>query len=158
MTKETFHVRYPWVKAAIECNDGWLPLISALCERLQWYCNLRRVDLPEVRQIKEKFGALCFYIDPAHYNTKVGKGMYDIIGNYEAMSRFVCEECGTTVDVGWCNGWIRSICKPCFETVIKPRWPDRTWKSGTEKIYGVHTMEPVPATEENNNQDKKETT
>ena len=128
MKTEDIHKKYPWVKVGIDCGPGWLPLVAALCDRLQWYCDHHRIKYPEVRQIKDKFGSLCFYIDSENYHGNMGKGVYSIIGDYEAMSRYVCEECGTTVDVGWCTGWIKSVCQPCFDSKIKARWPDRVWK------------------------------
>ena len=129
MRKEDIAATYPWVTCEIECDDGWLPLISALCDRLHWYCDEHRIKHPVVKQIKEKFGALNFYIENEHFHTKAGQGMFDLIGHYEAMSRYVCERCGTTIGVGWSNKWIKSVCKPCFNRHIKPRWPEREWKS-----------------------------
>ena len=148
MTKDELRKDYPWVKVEIECGDGWLPLISALCSRLSWYCDQHNVKRPVVKQIKEKFGALVFYIDSQHWQTTVGKGMYAIIADYEAMSRFVCEYCGTTVGVGWSTGWIRSLCKQCFESKISPRWPNREWKLEHNPMDVVTNLSMAPLKKE----------
>ena len=66
----------------IYCEDGWYKLIYELCEMLE------KVDSDcYVRQVKEKFGTLHFYI--------VGnKNSHDVTFTYERKSENICEYCG----------------------------------------------------------------
>jgi len=69
----------------IECDDGWLPLIWELCERIT------ELDIPlRLLTVKEKFGRLRIY--PDTYN----EGVEDIIDHYEELSGSVCELCGNS--------------------------------------------------------------
>jgi hypothetical protein len=62
--------------------------------------------------VKEKFASLRFYIGSVP--TEAFDEIYDTIGFFENMSGYVCEECGTTVNVtreG--KGWLLTLCKEC---------------------------------------------
>lgn len=137
MTKKDIAHKYPWLEIDIDVEVGWFQLVSALCGRLQWYCDQHKIEYPKVRQIKEKFGALCFYIDTDPYNKHMTYGLFSIIGDYEAMSRFVCEKCGTTVNVGWSTGWIKSICESCFNSHCL----NTEWKSENKDLIDYNVDE-----------------
>jgi hypothetical protein len=51
----------------MECDDGWFNLLDECMAKLQYFCDLRSTSDNEVhvtaRQIKEKYGRLCFYYD-----------------------------------------------------------------------------------------------
>jgi hypothetical protein len=87
----------------IECDDGWLEMIAELIREL--------VDAGwtrEIRQIKEKFGGLCFYAEGLPQNGN------DIIGKYEKRSYKICERCGSTDKVRLCgNNWVKTLCDQC---------------------------------------------
>ena len=75
---------------------------------------------PIAAQVKQKFGSLRFYID----------GGDEIIYNYisfaEYLSGYICEQCGTTENVGstqW-PAWILTLCENC---AIKSKKID-VWK------------------------------
>ena len=97
-----------------DCADGWEPLIRMSCERImspirlteynltQWpaddadgIARLRarlselRTTIPVASQVKEKFGGLRFYVHGGDQRVD------DIIANGEAMSYYVCQDCGT---------------------------------------------------------------
>lgn len=73
---------------SIDCGDGWLGLLDALCARLQFHTD--HGDGPQVRvvQVKEKFGVLRFYVEDAD---EVQQGMIDLA---QALSERTCEVCG----------------------------------------------------------------
>ena len=95
------------------CDDGWYPLIDALCSSLMWdghnfENNHIRVDPPIVVQVKEKFGTLRFYVDNA---TKEDRIKIDFA---EFLSGTICESCGATRDVSRTKGgWVKTRCLTC---------------------------------------------
>lgn len=50
------------VHKGIDCGDGWFALIDVLCARIQARIDAERLPQVKVKRIKEKFGALRFYI------------------------------------------------------------------------------------------------
>jgi hypothetical protein len=62
----------------------------------------------EIKQIKEKFGGLRFYIGTGDDK------LWDIITEYEKMSYITCEECGKPgelrKDGGNYGGWWQTLC------------------------------------------------
>ncbi|HSG31415.1 MAG TPA: hypothetical protein VLB82_07710 [Thermodesulfobacteriota bacterium] len=103
----------------IACGDGWYTLIDNLCFSLQFDTDRNNYPQVEARQVKEKFGGLCFYYqinasqDPDR-SRKCGaiEGMIDFA---ELMSSSICEECGSNQDVSQTSGWIKTVCKNCLK-------------------------------------------
>ena len=87
----------------IECDDGWLELIAELIREL--------IDAGwtrEIRQIKEKFGGLCFYAVGLPQNGR------EIIAKYEKRSYEICERCGSTDKVRLHgDNWVKTLCDQC---------------------------------------------
>jgi len=87
----------------IECDDGWLELIAQLIQEL--------VDAGwtrEIKQIKEKFGGLCFYTGGVNEN------IMEIIIKYEARSYTICEICGGDHNVSLRGTrWVKTLCDQC---------------------------------------------
>lgn len=65
--------------------------------------------IPQViaTQVKEKFGSLRFYYNGG--NEKID-GMVWLA---EHMSYSICEDCGTTENIGQTKGWISTLCGEC---------------------------------------------
>jgi len=108
----------------LECGDGWHWLIDNLCEAIQFEIDQKavfiennksnpEVDLEnqqiEVAQVKEKFGALCFYA------TNTTTHARNIIDFAEGLSNSICEICGSTKDVTQTKGWVKTLCKECLD-------------------------------------------
>jgi hypothetical protein len=76
----------PFAKS-IDCEDGWLPLLEEL------HTELIKID-PNYRvyQVKEKFGALCFYY--AISNPELYNQVRDLVQSYERRSLKICEKTG----------------------------------------------------------------
>jgi hypothetical protein len=96
-----------------ECGDGWYNIIDQLCANIQHHIDWREKqrqwtitfnskaapeelkDIPEVVpqvvavQVKEKFGALRFYIDGGD------EQIHGMIRMAESMSAVTCETCGS---------------------------------------------------------------
>lgn len=81
------------------CGDGWLQIIADLIEEL-----LAAGWDKQIKQIKEKFGGLRFYIGSG------SEEIWDIIGKYERLSYETCEECGEQGELRNDLGWWRTLC------------------------------------------------
>lgn len=75
----------------IECDDGWFPLIDALCESLQWETDHGNAPQIVVWQVKEKFGGLRFH---AARGSDIQAGMIRLATR---VSERMCEVCGAPV-------------------------------------------------------------
>ncbi len=88
-----------------EVNDGWLELIKNLIEELiaiGWD--------KEIKQCKEKFASLRFYINNGNHD------IFNIIEKYEDLSENTCEICGTTENVAIRGGgWLVALCETHFQ-------------------------------------------
>lgn len=109
-----------------ECGDGWFWLIDNLCSQIQWKIDHpswvdgtpKKIDQVIVVQVKEKFGGLCFYVEGT------SSEIHEIIHFAESLSYSICEECGSTKNVGRTTGWIKTICEECSKT---ENFEDREW-------------------------------
>lgn len=93
----------------IDIDEGWYKLA------LQCHIELLNAD-PDYRilQIKEKFGALRFYVEPSeeYYQTSMDKkdSIVDIIKKYEALSQITCEATGQSgVLMRSFGGWYKTL-------------------------------------------------
>ena len=101
-----------------ECGKGWDGLL-----KLYWTIMRERFPLVDTLQIKEKFGTLRIYIslhpgvnDPTAYWNEANR----VVDAIEQLSRFICEDCGTSKDVHTKNistqrPWILTLCDTCRE-------------------------------------------
>jgi len=93
-----------------ECSDGWYKLINNLCKNIYDYF---KGNIPEhfyVIQVKEKFGALRFYI------TSAPAEIHDMIHETEKESYFICERCGKHGKEFYRDmlPWIQTLCDDCL--------------------------------------------
>ena len=93
-------------KIGYEFRDGWTDLIYTLGKNISMYCSAHNLPLPEMRQIKEKFGTLRFYY------IAEGNDQYirNIVRQAEEKSAFVCEFCGKTGRVMCDSGHWKTVC------------------------------------------------
>lgn len=84
--------------------DMWNPLVL---ETLQQELAKEVSLLPEVRQIKEKFGTLRFYISGGSDRT------HGLVQFAEAMSALLCEECGDKGTTRPGDTWVSTLCAAC---------------------------------------------
>lgn len=100
----------------IECGDGWFMLIDQLSQHIDSYRDSNNVPPVTVTQVKEKFGGLRFYITG-------GDNFVDgLIAFAETLSYKICENCGTTFNVGKTSGWIQVLCQDCAKKQKKENW------------------------------------
>lgn len=100
----------------ISCDKGWHPLIIELDQRLA-----EIVPDYQVYQVKEKFGALHYYIDLPDHNLGPRQNLLDaardIINEYEELSVTTCEVCGESGKTRVRNHWYKTLCDPCANTL-----------------------------------------
>lgn len=89
-----------------ECGDGWFMILWRLSEKLQPYSV-------ESAQIKQKFGALRFYVRdmPEDISDKI----YAFIDEAERESVKTCEVCGNPGKIRPTR-WIMTLCDEHYES------------------------------------------
>jgi hypothetical protein len=63
----------------------------------------------QIDQIKEKFSGLRFYYSGGD---DCIEGMVSLA---ETLSYHICEDCGSTLNIGYTKGWITTMCKDCYD-------------------------------------------
>ena len=91
----------------ISVGIGWLPIIELLCESMQRYVDVHKIDQIEFVQIKEKYGTLQIY---TNYHDEI---IQELINTAERLSEKICEECGSVVNVTSEGGYILTLCELC---------------------------------------------
>jgi hypothetical protein len=74
----------------------------------------------QIDQIKEKFGGLRFYYSGGD------EAICGMVNLAESLSYKICEDCGSTKDIGYTKGWITTMCKECYEN--HPRKDTLRWE------------------------------
>ncbi len=95
-----------------------VPLITQLD------ADLRAVDPTYVvRQVKEKYGALCFTADPSLDSDVVYQRFSVLIAAAEQPSATVCERCGAPAQLCMTNRgtwpWRKTVCSACSDQIAK---------------------------------------
>ena len=137
---------YPGLQLSyIECEDGWLPHINRITDRLvkeiTGYNTKNGTNITFViNQIKEKFGSLRYYI--SFNNTTITdndftSGLHKYIWDMEHISNYICEKCGMYADTKKTHGWWKTICDECNDKLH----PEE----------GEDDIEPTPIDSENSN-------
>lgn len=87
----------------IETDDGWFNLVKDLSREIEKIAE--KVDkVPRIRQIKQKFGGLRFYVSDSTDE------MESIITQFEIKSYHICEVCGEKGEVTN-YGYIKTLCE-----------------------------------------------
>lgn len=121
----------------IECGDGWHDLLYQLCYDIEEALTIAKTadkDWPYVRQVKEKFGSLRFYLSAS--NLEIGAvndtGLIEfrpvsinatisrIIERAEAKSMTICEDCSAPGDL-YRDTWWHTKCPECEEIYKQKR-------------------------------------
>ena len=113
-------------------GDGWFTIIDNLCGVIQRHIDnkLEQIELQKkynkeqmkeipqlvATQVKEKFGALRFYVNFAD------DFIHGAIAVAESLSYSTCELCGSTEDVGHTTGYVQTLCKKCVEEKKIKNW------------------------------------
>ena len=111
--KESFPDLYGNV--GFECGAGWWLILYDLGRYITWDVEKNGMAMPEVRQIKEKFGSLRFYAQHAEPDTKEGdynRGkLRGYISVHENLAARTCEVCGQPGEIRNDSGWYKARCE-----------------------------------------------
>jgi hypothetical protein len=99
------------------CGDGWFNIIDKLCANIQSHIDWKNkkeevVSQVVVKQVKEKFGTLRFYISGGD------EYIHGLVSMAESMSSVTCESCGSSgklfgVSEKGISGWMHTYCQHC---------------------------------------------
>ena len=97
----------------IACDDGWYKIIENVCSKLQAIKNL--VGLQVIaKQVKEKYGGLCFYYGCEGNSKDIDKQWIEIVDNIvsqaENKSYTICEICGDFGELCVKGLWYKTLC------------------------------------------------
>jgi len=97
-----------------ECGDGWFDTIYQLSTKIESIAKEMQQNgtpisgLPQVRQVKEKFGGLRFYMN------RSTEEIEELIQQASLQASVTCECCG---EAGYkqatSSGWIMVVCDNC---------------------------------------------
>ena len=131
---EKSHIPHPFELFGVECHKGWFNLLKPIFEYVQDY-NKDKTEEEQIRflQIKEKCGSLNVYTN--FVTPKLSK----LIEEAEIKSDEVCEECGSTNDVGKrLNGWITTMCLDCVKKEANEKNYPQLWeRNSNDKRYWI---------------------
>ena len=96
------------IKFGVECGNGWYGILDKLFQDILSLTETKKIRIPQVHQIKEKFGTLRFYIDSADAE------IFDLIEKAEEASEETCEACGQPGKIIKKNGWLMVRCENCL--------------------------------------------
>lgn len=88
----------------ITTGDGWYDLIDRTCQKIIDYCEANSIEVPQLEQMKEKFGGLRIYF----HNCNI-KELYEIVSQAENESFKTCEVTGREGHLYNCNGYYRVL-------------------------------------------------
>lgn len=97
----------------IECRDGWYKLILNLSVSIELIAKKMKIrgipedKLPQVNQIKQKFGSLRYYMKTTspEINSLIERAM--------AESVKICERCGREGSLTSIDGFVSTLCDDC---------------------------------------------
>jgi len=92
-------------------DDGWFMIIYDLSVDIMTICKRDGIDIPEVKQVKEKFGSLRFYIQGGN------DAVRERIAQAEYSASKTCEVCGEPGHLRP-GGYWRTLCDKHFESTV----------------------------------------
>ena len=96
-----------------EVGVGWAQLIALLVDRIDTLLQQDSDAKMQVRQVKEKFGALRFYYVIKNTSPALQNAIGQAVRQAELASSICCEHCGMRGELGNRNGWMTTACSRC---------------------------------------------
>lgn len=93
----------PIDKWEMQVDEGWKNLIRTLAKKALVDLEHRNIPLPEVFQIKEKFGGLRFYYSGG------SDEFHQWVHMAEFLSELTCEVCGSP-GFNRSRSWLKTLC------------------------------------------------
>lgn len=113
MTHQELLQKYPTIFSSGDYSipDTWIPIVDELCQALSKYEEVlidayRTPATLVCQQMKEKFGALRFYVN----GSDIVIDQLIRLAEYRTMD--ICQQCGSTqgVELRNPNGWLTYLC------------------------------------------------
>ena len=135
-------LKHPFELFGIECGKGWESLYRPIIDYINDYNNSHTDSHINITQIKEKFAGLRIYWDGENVPEETVKELRDMISDAEERSYLICEQCGTTENVGLItSGWYFTLCEDCVRKLISKKEglpKERIWKCNDDgKTYKI---------------------
>lgn len=103
-----YHYEETWLDGI---PDTWRKNFGiALCKELRDEIKKSGLKDYKIRQVKEKFGELCWYDEGGN------KATNNIINKYEQRSREICAICGQPA-TKTTQSWITYVCDKCYDKI-----------------------------------------
>ena len=102
-------------KSTISVKKGWLFLIRKMGKNIQIYCKMKKRTLPNIVQIKEKYGNLEIYLND-------GDAIINsIVKKTQKEAEHICECCGQKEAnlKKYDDGIFQTLCDKCFQNKLK---------------------------------------
>ncbi len=101
----------------LTCDSGWYHLIDDCCYSIMNYCMRNNRKIPQLDQVKEKFGRIRIYFY-TNDNPECYKDLTALVDIFEDLSGHICEMCGGKGKTGSAKknqvrGYILTLCKKC---------------------------------------------
>lgn len=122
----------------LSCGLGWKDIIFKLVDELDklWdgYQGKKGADCWKIKQMKEKFGGLRFYVRYPEDSGEDAKARYDAsfdaVAKAEAEAWKTCERCGKPGKTTG-QGYIATVCEEC-----EKRWKERSAQGLWPTLFG----------------------
>jgi hypothetical protein len=105
---QTLLKQHPNLLGNVYCGahvpHGWLTIVDTLCTAIERYCDNKKIPLPVVAQIKEKFGGLRYYVDD------LPNELYPLVSFVESFSFSICETCGNPGQLRTDSSYLLTLC------------------------------------------------
>jgi len=109
MTGKELLDKYPNIlKTYPSCSNGWYWILDQVLSNLEFDINHNNYPKLEIIDIKEKYGRLNMSVVNA--NDK----QHALITFLERTTYHICEECGSTYNIGHTRPWIKTLCHNCY--------------------------------------------
>jgi hypothetical protein len=112
-----------------QCGSGWKEILRKVLA-------VYEARGARVAQIKEKFGGLRVYFDAPENGWTEEDAKACLVAEREAESASfkICEECEAPGEKGNHNGWMCTLCKPCFASIDERREKERVEYAAKRKV------------------------
>ena len=96
-----------------ECGTGWWLILHDMATWIEFQVEKNGFEMPEMQQIKEKFGGLRYYYQGNQIDDRKAGRLSGYIEAMENKASETCEICGEKAEIKVKNGWYRCQCEPC---------------------------------------------
>ena len=86
--------KFLWLYCDIRCSGGYYGLLYGSLAEIEKYCDLQKVDYPDVLDVSEKNHKMYLSYRLVGYNSEQMTHITNIVGKWESKCWFYCPSCG----------------------------------------------------------------